>query len=119
MDISRIDENFAADKFYDDGDKTEGPGIACITENGGKTQINLFNNGLWHNLLEENSVFEVSDSHLSVVGGLIFGYTDDERFMKAIRIKKGNKTKIVNLNDCTVELKGQDALGRLFDKIIV
>lgn len=120
LNIERADIELLNDnsEIYIDGYKTEGAGTAVKSINGGKTQINLFNNGLWCNGIEDNYVFDICESKLYAVGGQIFGYREDKNFTKAVRNEKAGRTKILNLYDCSVELDGLDALGRKFGRLI-
>ena len=104
-------------EIYIDGYKTEGAGVAVKSINGGKTQINLFNNGIWNNKLEDHYVFDLTNSELYAVGGMIFGFNPDRKFNEAIKSVKNGRTKINNLYDCTIELEGVDALGRSFGRL--
>ena len=119
LNIERADVELLNDhsELYLDGYKTEGAGTAIKSVNGGRTQINLFNQGLWNNRLEDHCVFDLEDSELDAAGGLIFGFSADRRFSKAIRHVKGGRTTVKNLYDCTIELEGKDALGRSFGRL--
>ncbi|MBO4262750.1 MAG: hypothetical protein J5903_03085 [Clostridia bacterium] len=119
LNIERADVELLNDnsEIYIDGYKTEGAGVAVKSINGGKTQINLFNNGIWNNKLEDHYVFDLTNSELYAVGGMIFGFNPDRKFNEAIKSVKNGRTKINNLYDCTIELEGVDALGRSFGRL--
>lgn len=65
-------------QIYIDGYKTEGPGCALKSVNGGKTQINICNNGIWYNAVEENPLFSLSNSEFEAFGVLPFLFNPDK-----------------------------------------
>ena len=62
-----------------DGFRTEGPGTAVKTVNGGKTEIHLFNAGIGSKWAE-NPLFEVENAALSLTGALACGYNKDSEY---------------------------------------
>lgn len=58
-----------------DGFRTEGPGSALKTVNGGKTEICLFNAGIGYKYAE-NPLFETCGATLDITGALAFGYSE-------------------------------------------
>ena len=95
-----------------DGYKVEGPGTLVRTENGGKTQINLFNAAWWGNKNTENVLFEVADSEMSVCGGHVFCYPQDEKYCGALAVSKDGGTEFKGLKECSGLIEGKPALGR-------
>lgn len=101
-----------------DGYKTEGPGMLVKTVNGGKTQLNLFNAGLWCNRLEENSMFGVCDASIDVVGGNVFYYAPEEKYQTAFDTEQNGEKQRINMKDCSKILEGTDALNRDWGRLI-
>lgn len=67
-----------ASEIYVDGYKTEGPGCALKSINGGKTQMNVCNHDIWSNELSDNSLFDIENSSLEVYASLPFFYKSDK-----------------------------------------
>lgn len=107
LNIERADVELLNDgsEIHIDGYKTEGGGISLKSVNGGKTQINICNLGLWDNHLEENSMFDLTASEIEMSGVYAFGFADEEKYCTALTIdgKKsiisevGNNTRLRSL----------------------
>lgn len=86
-------------EIYIDGYKTEGPGCALKSINGGKTQINICNNGIWNNRIEENSLFEINQSQIEMFGVLPFYIRSDlPECCTALNID-GQKTSLFDIGE--------------------
>lgn len=95
-DIELLNDN---SEVYIDGYKTEGPGCALKSINGGKTQINICNNGIWHNTVEENSLFDISKSEIELSAILPFYIFPDKReYLTALNID-GEKTNLLDIGE--------------------
>lgn len=86
-------------EIYIDGYKTEGPGCALKSINGGKTQINVCNNGLWCNSLEDNPLFDINDSELEVSAVFPFGFYPDKRECCVAFNTDGEKTNLLDIGE--------------------
>lgn len=85
-------------EIYIDGYKTEGPGCMLKSINGGKTQINLCNSGIWCNTLEENSMFDISDSDIEVFNVHPFLFSSERKFLTAFNIDR-EKNNLLDLEE--------------------
>ncbi len=95
--------------LFMNGYKTEGGGTALKSINGGKTKINLINNGIWRNSKIENALYDIEDSAIEMCKALVFLFNNDRRYCTAFSID-GERT---NLFDCS-ELEKEDF--RLIDE---
>lgn len=93
-DIELLNDN---SEIYIDGYKTEGPGCALKSINGGKTQINLCNNGLWCNSLEDNPLFDIRQSEFQVSAVFLFGFHPDKRECCTAFNTDGEKTNLLDI----------------------
>lgn len=101
-----------------DGFKVEGPGELVKSINGGKTRLNLFNAAWWGNKIPDNALFESHDSYMTLIGGNVFCFPDDDHLCLTIRnLKNGIEEKTL-LKDCSDALTGLDALGRSWGCLI-
>lgn len=102
LNIERADIELLNDNsdIHIDGYKVEGGGIALKSINGGKTQINVCNLGLWNNRLEENSMFDITKSEIEMSGVYAFGFADKEKYCTALK-RDGKKSSISELVKCS------------------
>lgn len=101
-----------------DGFKVEGPGELVKSINGGKTRLNLFNAAWWGNKIPDNALFESHDSHMTLIGGNVFCFPDDDHLCLTIRNLKNGIEERTLLKDCSDALTGLDALGRSWGRLI-
>lgn len=86
-------------EIYIDGYKLEGPGCTLKSINGGKTQINLCNAGIWSNRVPENSLFIMENSEIEMCGVLPFAYGTRERsLLNAFEID-GEKINLLDIGE--------------------
>ncbi|MBO4432832.1 MAG: hypothetical protein J5852_04795, partial [Clostridia bacterium] len=76
------------------GFKVEGPGTAIKTVNGGKTEVFVFSCGIG-DITAKNALFVNVDSDVYLVGGKIFGVTDNLDYNLILDSKIGEKHKKV------------------------
>ena len=72
-----------------DGFRTEGPGSALKTVNGGNTKICLFNAGIGYKYAE-NPLFETIEAELDITGALTFGFSEKTEYNILFRDKTGD-----------------------------
>ncbi len=90
-----------------DGYKVEGPGELLKSVNGGQTHINLATAAWWGNTLPDNVIFDMTDSHLTLVGGSIFKFNYEKALRVAVSIKKDGAVINTDLLDCSVVIDGE------------
>jgi len=81
-----------------DGFRTEGPGTAVKTVNGGKTEIHLFNAGIGSKWAE-NPLFEVENAALSLTGALACGYNKDSEYNILVKDTQGDRENVLAWDD--------------------
>lgn len=75
-----------ASEIYIDGYKTEGPGNALTSINGGKTKINIANHGIWKNMRKDNMLFRLTDSELELSCSYPFSLNPERDYCTAFVI---------------------------------
>ncbi len=101
-----------------DGYKTEGPGVLVKAINGGRTQLNLVNAAWWGNKATNNYMLDIDRSVLLLIGGHIFCYSENHDLRVALHVTKDNDERKTDLYDCSIPLRGRDALGRDLGRLI-
>ncbi|MBQ9355118.1 MAG: hypothetical protein IJT84_05500 [Clostridia bacterium] len=72
------------------GFKVEGPGTAVKTENGGKTAIIVYSCGIG-DITAKNALFQNNNSDIYLIGGKIFGVSDELDYNLILNSRKGEQ----------------------------